>query len=85
MELTEKAITKMRHALGCDFMKPANSVQKYHRNFYAQRGTSDVWEELVTAGYATKREQFGETVYHITNAGIKKLGAVLGVHFKEEK
>lgn len=62
MELTEKHIQKMKHALG-----------NGSRNFYGVRKPDPAWEELVDAKYATRNEVFGETVYHVTKLGKEVL------------
>lgn len=67
MELKEKHIQKMKHALG-------NGV----RNFYGVRKPDPEWEELVEAGYASKGKVFDETVYRVTNQGKAALKRVLG-------
>ena len=67
MELTEKSILKMKHALG----------RNGSRNFYGVRKPDPMWEELVVAGYATKNEVFGETVYHVTEQGKAALNRIL--------
>ncbi len=67
MELTEKHIQKMKHALG-----------NGSRNFYGVRRPDPAWEELVEAGYAAKGEVLGETVYNVTNQGKAALKRVIG-------
>ena len=67
MELTEKHIQKMKHALG-----------NGSRNFYGVRKPDLAWEELVEAGYARKGEVLGETVYRVTNQGKAALKRVVG-------
>lgn len=67
MELTEKHIQKMKHALG-----------NGSRNFYGVRKPDPAWEELVEAKYATRDEVFGETVYHVTKQGKAALKRVIG-------
>lgn len=67
MELTEKHIQKMKHALG-----------NGSRNFYGVRHPDPAWEELVDAKYATRNEVFGETVYHVTKLGKEALRRIIG-------
>ncbi len=69
MELTEKAIMKMKHAVG-----------NGSRNFFGTSRPDPVWEELVKAGYATRHynEMFGETVYRVTREGKEALRRILG-------
>ena len=68
MELTEKAIQKMKHALG-----------KGTRNFYGTETPDPVWEELVEAGYATKsfNVMFRETVYRVTAQGKEAIKRIV--------
>lgn len=76
----EKAINKMKHALGCDRLNAPDGIQECSRNFYALRGEDMIWKELVYEGYATTEVNFlGEHVYHVTDKGIKWLENVLGV------
>lgn len=82
MEISEKAIIKMKHALGCDRMHVEKGIQEYHRNFYAVRNPQEEWETLVTIGYATKFENFmGEHVYKVSDKGLKKLESLFDVTF----
>ena len=69
MELTEKAIMKMKHAVGDG-----------SRNFFGTRTPDPVWEELVEAGYASKsrNEMFNETVYRVTEQGKAALRRIFG-------
>lgn len=67
MELTEKHIQKMKHALG-----------NGSRNFYGVRKPDPAWEELVDAKYATRNEVLGETVYHVTKLGKEVLRRIIG-------
>lgn len=68
MELTEKAILKMKHAVG-----------NGSRNFFGTRTPDPVWEELVEAGYASKarNEMFNEIVYRVTKKGKDALSRIL--------
>lgn len=42
MEIGEKAIIKMKHALGCDSMHVEKGIQEYHRGQQAADGRQNV-------------------------------------------
>ena len=86
MEITEKQLNNMKHAIGYDVRKVDNNGEyNAYRNFFEVSKDSPSWDELVFDGYATKRTVFGEVVYHLTDKGINYLEGILSIKIKQTK
>ena len=80
MKLTEKQISDMKHAIGYDSRKiDSSGTYNAYRNFFGVSKESPSWEELVIAGYATKRKVLNDVVYHITDKAISYLERILSI------
>lgn len=72
MEITEKQIQLMHHALGADYFYKHKG---FYRNYFAANilgDDSDEWEKLISLGLAFSdrlREKYA--VYHVTEIGQK--------------
>jgi len=65
----------MRHAIGLVGEDIKRDKYTPYRNHFVITGQDSDWEELVVAGYATKRafDTGGQTAYYVTNEGAKSL------------
>ena len=80
MEITEKQLSDMKHAIGYDSrMIDNDGIYNAYRNFFGVRKEVSSWEELVLAGYATKRTVFADVVYHLTDKAISYLEGILSI------
>lgn len=80
VKLTLRQIELMEHAIGFDSGKIKRKRYEAYRNRYIVSTTDNDWEELVSIGYATKREfeiekQIG---YYVSELGLKYLGCLFG-------
>lgn len=78
VKLTLRQIELMKHAIGFDSGKIKRKRYEAYRNRYIVSTTDSDWEELVSIGYATKREfeiekQIG---YYVSELGLKYLGCL---------
>lgn len=75
----------MQHAIG--FNRSSIKKNKYmaYRNRYIVSKPDNDWEELVSFGYATKREfELEKQIsYYVSELGMKYLGVLLGCVIKE--
>lgn len=77
-------IDDMKHAVGYKPSKVKDGRYYAFRNFFAIDKEQPGWEDLVVRGLATKRKQFNETVYHVSEEGFKILSSVLSVEVLPE-
>lgn len=85
VKLSFRQIDLMKHAIGFDISKIRKGRYEAYRNRYVASKPDKDWEELVSVGYATKREfeiekQIG---YYVSELGMKYLGVILGCIIKE--
>ena len=86
MEITEKQLNDMKHAIGYDSGKiDSNGTYGAYRNFFGVRKESSSWEDLVLAGYATKRTVLDDVVYHLTGKAISYLEGILSIKITLKK
>lgn len=78
-------IDDMKHAVGYRADRVKDGKYCAFRNFFAVNKEQPEWEELVIRGLATKRKQFNETVYHVSDEGFKLLSTVLDVQILSEE
>lgn len=87
IELTKEQITYMIHAIGYHKGKEGeNLFYVYQRNFFAA-SENHLWEDLASKGIANKCNSTinpKETVYSLTNKGLKLLSRHLGIQLFEE-
>lgn len=86
IKLSIRQIEIMQHAIG---FNPRDVRDRYeaYRNRYIVNHPDEDWEELVSVGYATKREfeiekQIG---YYVSDLGMKYLGSLFGCIITEMK
>lgn len=80
IKLSLRQIEKMEHAIGFIREKiKRNRYETYRNRFVASNPDKD-WEELVSIGYAEKREFEIEKqiVYYVSKLGMKYLGVLFG-------
>lgn len=86
IKLSLRQIEKMEHAIGFSREKiKRNRYEAYRNRFVASNSDKD-WEELVSIGYAEKREfeiekQIG---YYVSKLGMEFLGVLFGCIIIEE-
>lgn len=85
VKLSFRQIDLMKHAIGFDISKISKGRYEAYRNRYLVSKPDKDWEELVSVGYATRRDfeiekQIG---YYVSMLGMKYLGAILGCGIKE--
>ena len=85
VKLSLHQIDMMRHAIGFDANKVRKGKYEAYRNRYVVDRPDADWEELVSVGYATKREfnienQIG---YYVSPLGMKYLGCLFGCIIEE--
>ena len=80
IKLSLQQIEKMRHAIGLGYENTKKSRDCAYRNRYIVSKPDNDWEELVSIGYATKREFEIEKqiVYYVSELGMKYLGCLFG-------
>lgn len=85
IKLSIRQIEMMQHAIG--FNRSSIKKNKYmaYRNRYIVSKPDNDWEELVSFGYATKREfELEKQIsYYVSELGMKYLGVLLGCVIKE--
>ena len=77
--ITVAQVDDMKHAVGFRYDRVRNGQYNAFRNFFAIDEEQVSWEDLVNRHLATKRKQFNETVYHLTDRGFLFLSLVLNV------
>lgn len=80
-------IEKMKHAIGFSREKIKRNRYNAYRNRFVASNSDKDWEELVSIGYAEKREfeiekQIG---YYVSELGMKYLGVLFGCIIIESK
>lgn len=80
IKLSFGQIEKMKHAIGLGYENMKKSRYCAYRNRYIVSKLDNDWEELVSIGYATKREfEIEEQIaYYVSELGMKYLGALFG-------
>lgn len=80
IKLSIRQIEMMQHALGFNRNSIKNNKYMAYRNRYIVSKPDNDWEELVSIGYATKREFEIEkqVAYYVSELGMKYLGVVFG-------
>lgn len=85
IKLSIRQIEMMQHAIG--FNRSSIKKNKYmaYRNRYIVSKPDNDWEELVSLGYATKREfEIEKQIsYYVSELGMKYLGVLFGCVIKE--
>lgn len=85
IKLSIRQIEMMQHAIG--FSRKSIKKNKYmaYRNRYVVSRPDNDWEELVSLGYATKKEFEADKqiCYYVSEIGMKYLGILLGCDIKE--
>lgn len=85
----------MAHAIGLDHKRPYQRHGKFfyrpYRNYYSTWVGSPeyvLWERMAVSGYAI-REKYPTRndgmIYHLTRAGMDRLGTMLGITIREER
>jgi hypothetical protein len=87
VKLSLRQIEKMEHAIGFDRGKIKRNRYNAYRNRFVVNNPDKDWEELVSIGYAEKREfeiekQIG---YYVSELGMKYLGVLFGCIIIESK
>ena len=87
IKLSLRQIEKMEHAIGFSREKIKRNRYEAYRNRFVVNNSDKDWEELVSIGYAEKREFEIEKqiVYYVSELGIKYLGVLLGCIIIEGK
>lgn len=85
IKLSIRQIEMMQYAIGFDRRNIKKNKYEAYRNRYIVSKPDNDWEELVSFGYATKREfkiekQIG---YYVSEMGMKYLGVLFGCIIKE--
>lgn len=85
IKLSIRQIEMMQHAIGFNRKSIKNNKYMAYRNRYIVSKPDNDWEELVSFGYATKREfeiekQIG---YYVSELGMKYLSVLFGCIIKE--
>lgn len=85
IKLSFGQIEKMKHAIGLGYENIKKNRYCTYRNRYIVSKPDNDWEELVSIGYATKREFEIEKqiVYYVSELGMKYLGCLFGCIIKE--
>ena len=81
LKLTSQHIGKMRHAIGLVGENIKRDKYTPYRNHFVITGQDSDWEELVVAGYATKRmfEKGRQSAYYVTNEGARILSGLYDI------
>lgn len=79
-KLSIRQIEMMQHAIGFNQRSVRRNRYEVYRNRYIVSKPDEDWEELVSIGYATKREFKIEKqiAYYVTDLGMKYLGCLFG-------
>lgn len=85
IKLSIRQIEMMQHAIGFNRNSIKNNKYMAYRNRYIASKPDNEWEELVSFGYATKREFEIEKqiAYYVSELGMKYLGVLFGCIIKE--
>lgn len=85
IKLSIRQIEMMQHAIGFNRSNIKNNKYMAYRNRYIVSKPDNEWEELVSFGYATKREFEIEKqiAYYVSELGMKYLGVLFGCIIKE--
>lgn len=86
VQLTERQLHVMKHAVGLGRKEPDASTKEYtpYRNRYAAAGEYPEWEDLVNKGLAEKVPDGPYVGYYLTRAGLDALGENLGIKINDE-
>lgn len=83
MENFIKKIDYMKHAIGYNRKKITRSGYfKEFRNYFCSYKEDEIWEELVTEGYAIKKSNNNIIHYYVTKKGIEVLECLLDFYYK---
>ena len=82
MNLTERQISDMKHAIGYEPRLVDNGVYRAYRNFFAA-GKIGSWEILIINGLAGKRKNHIEMYYYVTGRGIEALENILSIKIEQ--
>lgn len=84
-KLSIRQIEIMQHAIGFDRKSIKNNKYMAYRNRYIVSNPDIDWEDLISIGYATKREFEIEKqiAYYVSEPGMKYLGVLFGCIIKE--
>lgn len=85
IKLSLRQIEKMEHAMGVSHDRVKKRRYEAYRNRYIVSHPDDDWEELISLGYAIKREFEIEKqiAYYVSELGMKYLGCMFGCIIKE--
>lgn len=85
IKLSLRQIGMMQHAIGFDRRNIKKNQYEAYRNRYIVSHSDNDWEQLVSFGYATKREFETEKqiAYYVSELGMKYLGSLFGCTIKE--
>lgn len=86
--ITLHQLDLMKHAIGLDQAKPKRGKYTAYRNYYCSSGTNTDWDTLVSCGLATFRVgdpaiHPSSVFYHVSEAGMRLIGSVLGFKIVE--
>ena len=75
----------MQYAIGFDRRNIKNNRYKAYRNRYIVSHSDNDWEELVSFGYATRKdfEIEKQIAYYVSELGMKYLGVLFGCIIEE--
>ena len=73
IKLSIQQIEKMRHAIGLKDGDLRHGQYRAYRNNFVITGEDKDWEELVSAGCATKRVFDRQAIYCVSSEGAKHL------------
>lgn len=85
VSITAGQISDLKHAIGYKSERIKDGKYYAWRNFFGVSKEVPEWDDLVLRGLATKRKQFNETVYHVSDEGFKLLSEVLDVEVLPEQ
>ena len=82
--ITKSQVNNMKQAIGYKAERVTDGKFLASRNFFGVSEELPEWEDLVLCGLATKRQQFNETVYHVSQKGLDFLAALLDIEIVED-
>jgi hypothetical protein len=65
LNLTDHQLGKLRHSFGLDYSR------KPYRNYYHCNQENEEWEDMVNKGYAIKRIEGKDIIYHGTHKALR--------------
>lgn len=85
IKLSIRQIEMMQHAIGFDRRNIKKNQYKAYRNRYIVSHPDNDWEELVSFGYATRKdfEIEKQIAYYVSELGMKYLSVLFGCTIKE--